>query len=83
MVETDVVPESVPQIRGGDLVKRHRLSTRLWHWTNAIAIITMLMSGLMISNAHPHLYWGQYGANFDMPWYNPPHFPGWLHPFEL
>ncbi len=78
MVEADDVPESVTQIRGGDLVKRHRLSTRLWHWTNAIAIITMLMSGLMISNAHPHLYWGQYGANFDMPWYNPPHFPGWL-----
>jgi hypothetical protein len=21
--------------KGGDLVRRHRLSTRLWHWINA------------------------------------------------
>ena len=25
----------------------------------------MLMSGLMIFNAHPRLYWGEYGANPD------------------
>ena len=61
----------------GELVFRHRLSTRLWHWTNAVAIIVMLMSGMMISNAHPHLYWGEYGANLDRPWWSPPHFPGW------
>lgn len=54
--------------KGGDLVKRHRLSTRLWHWTNAIALLVLLMSGLMIFNAHPRLYWGQYGANFDPAW---------------
>ncbi len=65
-------------IKGGELVKRHRISTRLWHWINAVAIIVMLMSGMMISNAHPHLYWGQYGANLDTPWFDPPHFPGWL-----
>lgn len=52
----------------GDLVKRHRISTRLWHWTNAIAIIVLLMSGLSIFNAHPRLYWGSYGANPDTPW---------------
>ncbi|HTG37384.1 cytochrome b/b6 domain-containing protein, partial [Sphingomonas sp.] len=28
----------------------------------------MLMSGLMIFNAHPRLYWGSYGANPDRPW---------------
>jgi thiosulfate reductase cytochrome b subunit len=28
----------------------------------------MLMSGLMIFNAHPRLYWGQYGANNDPAW---------------
>ena len=28
----------------------------------------MLMSGLMIFNAHPRLYWGQYGANPDPAW---------------
>jgi thiosulfate reductase cytochrome b subunit len=57
-----------PQPIGGDLVRRHRLSTRLWHWTNAVALLVMLMSGLMIFNAHPRLYWGEYGANFDSAW---------------
>ena len=66
------------EIKGGELVKRHRISTRVWHWINAIAIFVMLMSGMMISNAHPHLYWGQYGANLDTSWFDPPHFPGWL-----
>jgi Ni/Fe-hydrogenase b-type cytochrome subunit len=47
---------------------RHRLPTRIWHWINAVAVIVMLMSGLMILNAHPRLYWGAYGANFDQPW---------------
>jgi thiosulfate reductase cytochrome b subunit len=65
-------------IKGGELVKRHRISTRVWHWINAVAIIVMLMSGMMISNAHPHLYWGQYGANLDASWFDPPRFPGWL-----
>ncbi len=64
-------------VTGGELVHRHRLSTRVWHWVNALAIFVMLMSGLMISNAHPHLYWGQYGANLDASWFDPPHFPGW------
>ncbi|HTG39140.1 cytochrome b/b6 domain-containing protein, partial [Sphingomonas sp.] len=61
-----VIEEPAP--RDGDLVKRHRLSTRLWHWTNALALLVMLMSGLMIFNAHPRLYWGSYGANPDRPW---------------
>ncbi|HYI83097.1 MAG TPA: cytochrome b/b6 domain-containing protein [Acetobacteraceae bacterium] len=49
-------------------VRRHRLSTRVWHWVNALAFFVMLMSGLTIFNAHPRLYWGQYGANFDPAW---------------
>ncbi|MEO6580758.1 MAG: hypothetical protein ABIN83_06360, partial [Sphingomicrobium sp.] len=52
----------------GDVVKRHRLSTRLWHWLNVLTLAVMMMSGLMIFNAHPHLYWGQYGANPDRAW---------------
>ncbi|WP_260927698.1 cytochrome b/b6 domain-containing protein [Novosphingobium sp. 9] len=59
-------PDSLPQ--AGSLVRRHRLSTRLWHWINAVTLLVMLMSGLMIFNAHPMLYWGQYGANYDHPW---------------
>lgn len=47
---------------------RHRLPTRLWHWTNAVTLTVMLMSGLMIFNAHPRLYWGKSGANVDAPW---------------
>ncbi len=54
--------------KAGDLVARHRLSTRVWHWTNAFALLVMLMSGLMIFNAHPRLYWGEYGANADYAW---------------
>ncbi|MCY7271360.1 MAG: cytochrome b/b6 domain-containing protein [Sphingomonas bacterium] len=53
----------------GDLVKRHRLSTRLWHWLNVVTLAVMLMSGLMIFNAHPRLYWGHYGANADPAWF--------------
>jgi len=47
---------------------RHRLPTRLWHWLNALSLAILLMSGLMIFNAHPRLYWGRYGANYDQPW---------------
>ncbi|MCF8706795.1 cytochrome b/b6 domain-containing protein [Rhizorhapis sp. SPR117] len=59
------------------LVKRHRLSTRLWHWANFICVTVLLMSGLGIFNAHPRLYWGQYGANFDHAWLVLDRFPEW------
>jgi Ni/Fe-hydrogenase b-type cytochrome subunit len=69
--------------KGGDLVRRHRLSTRLWHWVNAVAWLIMTMSGLMIFNAHPRLYWGHYGANPDHAWLEIAEtdgvaIPGWL-----
>ncbi len=60
MEQTDLKP--------GDIIKRHRLSTRIWHWINAVTLLVLLMSGLMIFNAHPRLYWGQYGANDDYAW---------------
>ena len=69
--------DATPDHAGEALVYRHRVSTRLWHWVNALAILTLLGSGMMISNAHPHLYWGRFGANFDHAWWNPPAFPGW------
>jgi thiosulfate reductase cytochrome b subunit len=47
---------------------RHRLTTRLWHWINALCLLVLLMSGLTIFNAHPRLYWGKYGANDDYAW---------------
>jgi Ni/Fe-hydrogenase b-type cytochrome subunit len=69
--------------RGGDLVRRHRLPVRLWHWLNAVTVLVMLMSGLTIFNAHPRLYWGEYGANYDPAWFEMATegglaFPGWM-----
>jgi Ni/Fe-hydrogenase b-type cytochrome subunit len=78
-----VIPESAPATpQGGELIRRHSLVTRIWHWINALTLLVMLMSGLMIFNAHPRLYWGQYGANPDKAWLEIPEtngvaFPGW------
>ncbi len=47
-------------------VYRHALLVRICHWTNALCLAVMLMSGLQIFNAHPALYWGNI-ANFDHP----------------
>src|SRR5688572_21738578 len=60
------------------IVYRHRLPTRLWHWTNMICLYALFASGLGIFNAHPRLYWGEYGANFDPAWLALDRFPGWL-----
>ncbi|MEQ1724458.1 MAG: cytochrome b/b6 domain-containing protein [Sphingopyxis sp.] len=57
-----------PTLVGGELVRRHALATRIWHWVNALTLLVMLMSGLTIFNAHPRLYWGEYGANADYAW---------------
>jgi thiosulfate reductase cytochrome b subunit len=37
------------------LVKRHSLATRLTHWTAALALLVLVMSGLQIFNAAPYL----------------------------
>ena len=47
------------------IVQRHSAATRILHWLNALCVFLVLMSGLQIFNAHPRLYWGQYGANTD------------------
>jgi thiosulfate reductase cytochrome b subunit len=47
------------------IVQRHFVATRVLHWLNALCVFLVLMSGLQIFNAHPRLYWGQYGANTD------------------
>lgn len=58
-------------------MKRHALSTRLWHWANAVCVIVLFMSGLNISNAHPWLYWGDQGFSAPEAWLALPRFPGW------
>lgn len=65
---TEPITATTERSESGPLVRRHRLSTRLWHWTNVVALLILLMSGLMVFNAHPRLYWGQYGANPDPAW---------------
>lgn len=60
------------------MIRRHALATRLWHWLNAVAVFILIGSGAMIFNAHPRLYWGEYGANFDHAWLELPRFAGWF-----
>lgn len=78
-VSSEPVEAAAPAPSARRIAYRHRLPTRIWHWVNALTVFVMLMSGLMILNAHPRLYWGQFGANFDHAWlsfgYRP--FPGW------
>jgi thiosulfate reductase cytochrome b subunit len=50
-----------------EVIRRHSRVTRVTHWLNALCVIFLLMSGLNIFMAHPSLYWGQYGADFDKP----------------
>ncbi|ANL50176.1 UNVERIFIED_ORG: thiosulfate reductase cytochrome b subunit [Rhizobium esperanzae] len=50
---------------GRMLIYRHSLVVRLSHWVNVLCLTVLLFSGLQIFNAHPALYWGQYGADND------------------
>jgi len=45
---------------------RHKLLARITHWSNAVILCVMLMSGLQIFNAHSALYWG-IASDFDHP----------------
>jgi thiosulfate reductase cytochrome b subunit len=51
-----------------EVIKRHSLPVRLTHWVNAAAIFVLVGSGLNIFNAHPQLYWGMAGDEYDRPW---------------
>ena len=55
-----------------EIVYRHTRIVRIAHWINALCFLLLLLSGLQIFNAHPMLYWGQAGANFDTPWLSIP-----------
>lgn len=76
--------EAVPETgkRGArvrpEVIHRHSWPVRLTHWINALTIFIMVGSGLNIFNAHPRLYWGQAGANFDKPFLALHAWPGWL-----
>lgn len=59
-------------------MKRHALSTRVWHWINLICVVILFLSGLTISNAHPRLYWGEWGFAEGQEWLAVPRFPDWM-----
>lgn len=58
-------------------MKRHSLPTRIWHWLNLASVVILFMSGLNISNAHPRLYWGEWGFEAKDAWLHVARFPGW------
>ena len=58
-------------------MKKHVLSTRLWHWINLVSLVILFMSGLNISNGHRRLYWGDWGFAAEHAWLTVPRFPGW------
>lgn len=60
------------------VIRRHSWPVRLTHWINAVTIFIMVGSGLNILNAHPRLYWGQAGANFDKAFLALHAWPAWL-----
>jgi thiosulfate reductase cytochrome b subunit len=66
-----------PLGEGRTAVWRHPLPVRATHWVNVICLVILLMSGLQILRAHPHLYWGL-KSTFDNPWISFGQIPGWL-----
>lgn len=56
---------------------RHPPTVRITHWINVAAVVVLLMSGLNILAAHPHLYWGL-RSTFADPWLSTPTVPDWL-----
>jgi len=44
-----------------EVIVRHRLPVRLWHWISVLAIVGLLFTGFCILNVHPRMYWGEVG----------------------
>ena len=66
---TAVTADAEPAPTARETIYRHSLAVRITHWINVLVISLLLMSGLNIFNAHPRLYWGQFGADLDRPWF--------------
>ena len=65
---TALPPHTMRPAPARRLVPRHSALVRLTHWVNVFCFSLLLMTGAQIFNAHPRLYWGQYGADFDHAW---------------
>lgn len=53
-----LINKAIP-LKPSYLYKRHSLPLRIMHWLNVMSLTILLMSGLMIFNAHPSLDWGR------------------------
>ena len=60
------IPRAAPTRQ--QLLPRHSALVRLTHWINVLCFSLLLMTGAQIFNAHPRLYWGEYGADNDHAW---------------
>ncbi len=57
---------------------RHPPLVRVSHWLNVTAVVILIMSGLNILLAHPHLDWGQTTRFGQGHWLDIPPIPNWL-----
>ena len=67
-VDPASIPATPRRKPAREVIYRHTVVVRITHWINVLAISLLLMSGLQIFNAHPRLYFGQFGADADTPW---------------
>jgi thiosulfate reductase cytochrome b subunit len=44
-----------------ETIYRHPWPVRVWHWLTALAVSMLLLTGALIFNVHPRLYWGEDG----------------------
>jgi thiosulfate reductase cytochrome b subunit len=63
-----------PPIHTSDVVNppRHSVLVRITHWIFTLSFFGLMLSGLAITLAHPHFYWGEAGSMgtpslFDLP----------------
>jgi thiosulfate reductase cytochrome b subunit len=64
VLPTSEAPASKPSATT-EIIYRHTLVVRVTHWINVVCIALLLLSGQQIFMAHPMLYWGQKGDDFD------------------
>lgn len=58
---TNGFPQSSRNTTKSQVIIRHPWPVRLWHWINALTMILALVTGVLIFNIHPRLYWGEDG----------------------
>jgi thiosulfate reductase cytochrome b subunit len=67
-IQTPAARQPHPPAQAREVIYRHSAVVRITHWINVLVVSLLLMSGLQIFNAHPRLYWGSAGGDFDHAW---------------